>query len=77
MTGTHNIEKITFDANHIFLSIDGKEIKIDLEKISSRLKTANEIQRNIFTISPSGYGIHWPLIDEDLAVDAILKVTND
>ncbi|OYZ50723.1 MAG: hypothetical protein B7Y15_08625 [Bacteroidetes bacterium 24-39-8] len=27
----------------------------------------------MFTISPSGYGIHWPLIDEDLAVDAILK----
>ena len=77
MTGTHNIEKITFDANHIILSIDGKEIKINLEKIFTRLSSATEIQRNIFTVSPSGYGIHWPLIDEDLAIDALLKVTKD
>ncbi|MBC7864216.1 MAG: DUF2442 domain-containing protein, partial [Bacteroidia bacterium] len=22
-----------------------------------------------------GYGIHWPLIDEDLSVDALLKIS--
>jgi len=55
------------------LNIDGKLIKVLLDKISSRLKAANDMQRNFYKISPSGYGIHWPLIDEDLAVDALLK----
>jgi len=25
-------------------------------------------------ISPSGYGIHWPLLDEDLSVDGLLGI---
>jgi hypothetical protein len=37
------------------------------------LLTANEIERNFFKISPSGYGIHWPLIDEDLAVGSLIE----
>jgi hypothetical protein len=24
-------------------------------------------------VSPSGYGLHWPLIDEDLAITPLLK----
>jgi hypothetical protein len=46
-----------------------------LDKISNKLRLANELQRNFYKISPSGYGIHWPLIDEDLSVDALLKTT--
>ncbi len=75
MIATHNIKEITFDQSSIQLSIDGKVIKISLDKISSKLKAANEIQRNFYKISPSGYGIHWPLIDEDLSVDALIKIT--
>jgi len=54
--------------------VDGKEITIPIDKVSKKLASANEIQRNLFIISPSGYGIHWPLIDEDLSIDALLKV---
>lgn len=74
MTTTHNIEALTIDQNFIFLKIDGKEIKIPLAKVSKKLSSANELQRNLFTISPSGYGIHWPLLDEDLSIDSLLKV---
>lgn len=77
MITTHNIEKVAFDANHIFLLVDGKEVKVRLDKISPKLKLANEIQRNMFTISPSGYGIHWPLIDEDLAIGSLLTMMKD
>ena len=73
MIATHNIQNITFDQNTIQLNIDGKQIKIPLDIISSKLTLANEIQRNFYKISPSGYGIHWPLIDEDLSVDSIIK----
>ena len=74
MIATHNIESLTFDQTFIFLKVDGKEIKIPLSKVSRKLEAANEIQRNLFTISPSGYGIHWPLIDEDLSIDSLIKV---
>jgi hypothetical protein len=73
MIATHNIQDITFDLNTIQLTIDGKQIKISLDKISCKLKDASDFQRNFYKISPSGYGIHWPLIDEDLSVDALIK----
>ena len=73
MIATHKIQDITFDQNSIFLQIDGIKIKVSLESLSAKLKTANELQRKLYKVSPSGYGIHWPLIDEDLSVDAILK----
>ncbi len=73
MTATHNIEAVSFEQNLICLQVDGKLIKLPVGKVSKKLDSANEIQRNLFTISPSGYGIHWPLIDEDLSIDSLLK----
>ena len=77
MTATHNIESIRFDTNNIFLTVDGIEKKIALKNISKKLQSANDIQRQMFKISPSGYGIHWQLIDEDLSIDSILKFQID
>jgi len=74
MIATHTIQDITFDQNSLQLSIDGKLFKISLDKISSKLQSANELQRSLYKISPSGYGIHWPLIDEDLSVDSLMKI---
>ena len=70
---THTIQEISFDKDSMSLKVDGKQIKVLLDKISLRLKSANDLQRNFYKVSPSGYGIHWPLIDEDLSVDSILK----
>ncbi|MFZ1359970.1 MAG: DUF2442 domain-containing protein, partial [Saprospiraceae bacterium] len=60
--------------DYISLTIDGKKISILLETVSKKLKAADEYQRMLYKISPSGYGIHWPLIDEDLAINALLKI---
>jgi hypothetical protein len=73
MIETHTIQNITFEAETLTISIDGKQIKVLLDEIFPKLKAANNMERNIYNISPSGYGIHWPLIDEDLSVEAILK----
>jgi hypothetical protein len=74
MIATHNISDISFGQNKISLSIDGKTIELPLDKVSKKLKDASDLQRKFFKVSPSGHGIHWPLIDEDLSVDAILKI---
>lgn len=73
MIATHNIEKISFDNDNMMICVDGIELKIPLEKLSNRLKNAKDIERTMYKISPSGYGIHWPLIDEELSIEGILR----
>ena len=73
MIATHKIDTIRFDQDFIMLNIDGNELTIPLDKLSKRLKSATDIERAMYKISPSGYGIHWPLIDEDLSIDGILR----
>ncbi len=73
MTTIHNIQDVSFEGDLICLLVDGTSIKLPLEKISKKLAAASETERNLFTISPSGYGIHWPLIDEDLSIEHLLK----
>lgn len=73
MIATHNIEAVSFEQDLLCLIVDGQLVKVALSKVSKKLELANDSQRNLYTISPSGYGIHWPLIDEDLSVDSLLK----
>ena len=37
-----------------------------------RLRGASQEKLNHFEISPSGYGIHWPEIDEEISIKAFL-----
>ena len=73
MQAKHEIQEINFENDYLLLKLDGHLFKIALEKISKKLQEASLIQRNLFKISPSGYGIHWPLIDEDISITALLK----
>jgi hypothetical protein len=75
MISTHTIQDVSFDKDSMSLKIDGKVIKVALDKISAKLKSANDFQRQFFKISPSGYGIHWPLLDEDLSIESLLKTS--
>lgn len=74
MIATHKIDSIKFDQDFIYLNIDGNDIKVALDSLSLKLKSADKYQRMFYKISPSGYGIHWPLIDEDLSIEGILKL---
>ena len=47
-------------------------VPIPWEKCSERLARAFLAERSRAELSPSGHGIHWPLIDEDLAVGPLL-----
>ena len=56
----------------LILIMEGGPVSIPWERCSERLARASLIERNRAELSPSGYGIHWPLIDEDLAVGPLL-----
>ena len=70
----HKIEKISFVKDNLILGVDGKEYKFRLTDISRRLADAPPEKREEYEISPAGYGIHWPLIDEDLSIDGLLGI---
>ena len=74
MVATHKIENIEFRLDIMLLFVDGQEIQVPLELVSNRLKLATDLERTMYKISPSGYGIHWPLIDEDLSVEKLVKL---
>jgi len=52
---------------------EGGSVSIPRGRCSERLARASVIERSRAELSPSGYGIHWPLIDEDLAVGTSLR----
>ena len=70
----HKIEKIAFVKDNLLLRVDGKEYKFLLSDISRRLANASSEKREKYEISASGYGIYWPLIDEDLSIDGLIGI---
>jgi hypothetical protein len=72
----HNIRNLKFVGDSLILTIDGEERKFQLNKISPLLLKASDQERNAFEISPSGYGIHWALLDEDISIDGLLEVSH-
>ena len=74
MNKLHNIKKVNFEENYLILSVDNKVYCFPLAVISQKLLKATETERNIYQISPSGYGINWLIIDEDLSIDSLLRL---
>ena len=70
----HEVEKVAFVKETLNLIVDGKEYTFPLADISKRLTDASLAERERYEISPAGYGIHWPLIDEDLSIDGLIGV---
>jgi hypothetical protein len=77
MVDSHQISEIKFEDDKLIIILDDRELKVCLEEISSKLLLASDVERALYKISPSGYGIHWPLIDEDLSVRGLIQKQND
>ena len=62
------------EASREFLLIvtDSGEYRVPWAECSPILANATEEERARLAVSPSGYGIHWPLLDEDLTVKGLV-----
>ena len=58
------------DALHFILA-DGREITAPLAWFP-RLRDASEAQRKNWRLIGKGIGVHWPEIDEDIAVETLM-----
>jgi len=70
----HEIENIRFEDGNLLITIDGREKNFPLNQVSPVLEKASDDERGSFDISPSGYGIHWPLLDEDISINGLLEL---
>ena len=72
----HRVENVRFEGGDLLLNIDGQERRFPLHKISTLLAKASDREKAAFEISPSGYGIYWPLLDEDISIDGLLGIAH-
>jgi len=77
MNKYHDIQKILFRDDAMLLTVDGQEHSFPLTSLPKRLRNASQQERETFEISPSGDGIHWPLLDEDLSIDGLLGIKHN
>jgi hypothetical protein len=73
----YHATELRFEGNVMILTIDGQDKRFQVSEISPDLQHASEQERNLFEISPSGYGIHWLLLDENLSIDGLLGVVHE
>ena len=72
----HKVQNLKLTETHLLVEIDGENKKFKLDEISKSLSEASDTEKMIYEISPSGYGIHWPLLDEDISVDGLLGIVH-
>ena len=65
---------VSFNQDNLIIKTQQGSYSWKLKEISTKLFHAKDSERNIFIISPSGYGIHWPLIDEDLSIKGLMAL---
>lgn len=73
MNKQHDIQGVEFSGNTMILRVDGRTFAVGLGEVSAALAKAGQHERETFTVSPAGYGIHWPMLDEDLSIDGLLR----
>ena len=76
MNKIHHVEYLRFTEDSLVLKVDGQEHVFFLSEISEKLTNASASERNHYRIMASGYGIHWPLLDEDLSIDGLLGIAH-
>ncbi|PZV19677.1 MAG: DUF2442 domain-containing protein [Pseudanabaena sp.] len=74
MDKQYNVSNIDFSDEWMILSINEEAYQIPIVQASKKLAQATDIERKMYRISPSGYGIHWYAIDEDLTIKGLIKL---
>ena len=65
--------KVNIKGKFLELEKEGRKYNFELKKVSERLAKATEEEQKNFTVSPSGYGIHWYKINEDISIPSLLN----
>lgn len=68
----HAVDVMVDEVALHFVLADGREISAPLEWFP-RLRDASATQRTNWRLIGKGVGVHWPDIDEDIAVSTLMR----
>lgn len=77
MNDVHMVQGVSVKGRVLHMVVDDVPYEIDLSEQTQRLHDASEVQLTNVEVSPSGYGLHWPDIDEDLSVDGMIGIIHE
>jgi hypothetical protein len=60
------------DTMVVFLLADGREVGVPLSWYP-RLESASAAQRLDYELLGGGLGVHWPTLDEDISIAAVVR----
>ena len=73
MSRLYEVQWVRVDNEYLHLVVDGREYRVALKECSPLLTAARQSERDAFKVLGSGYGIHWPAIDEEVSVRWLLE----
>jgi len=75
MRRTEAVVAVSIDTtdSELIIRLANREARIRWERCSPRFAAATPEQRRRAELSPGGYGIHWPLLDEDISVGGLVE----
>lgn len=73
----YKISDLHFENDFMVIKVDNIIYTIRISDASKKLLSASEQIRNDFKISPSGYGIHWKQLDEDLSINGLIRIAKN
>ena len=56
----------------LVIVLDDREVTVPWEKCGPLVARASDEDRRRAELSPGGYGVRWPLLDEDLSVGGLV-----
>ena len=68
----HAVDVSFTESSLHFVLADGREISAPLEWFP-RLRDASEAQRKNWRFIANGIGVHWPSVDEDIAIRTLMR----
>ena len=71
-TKVKTARRIEVSDESLTIIVGSRRYRFAWEECSPTLAKATPQQRKYAQLSPGGYGIHWPEIDEDLDTDGLL-----
>jgi hypothetical protein len=60
-------------ADELVIRLADRETRIPWTRCSPVLAAASVEERRRAELSPGGYGIHWPMLDEDLTIGGLVR----
>ncbi len=74
MSKYHTVKDIRIENGVLSLIVDNATITCPLKDLPSWLSIATQQELELFEVSPAGYGIHWPTLDEGISIDGLLGI---